>query len=74
MTQHDLENFDTEQKRYGRSPPALSSEVLEDCRQLLQRDPDACLPEMATTLNNLGFMDRIQNRIEETPARTMRRP
>jgi hypothetical protein len=37
-------------------------------RQLAQQEPDKYLPYLAGTLNNLGFLDRNQNRIEESRA------
>ena len=64
MTQHDLENFNTEQKRMDTAREHYE-EALKVDRQVLQQHPDAYLPEMGMTLNNLGFLDRIQNRIED---------
>jgi tetratricopeptide (TPR) repeat protein len=43
-------------------------EALKSYRQLAQQDPDKYLPYVAGTLNNLGFLDRNQNRIEESRA------
>ncbi len=64
MTQHDLENLDTEQKRLEEARRHFER-ALELCRQLAQRDAGSCLPDMAEALNNLGFLDRSQNRPEE---------
>ncbi|MGB9234153.1 MAG: tetratricopeptide repeat protein [Terriglobales bacterium] len=64
MTQHDLENFDTEQKRMNGARRHYE-EALKIDRQLLQQHPDANLSDMALALNNLGFLDRIQNRVDD---------
>jgi tetratricopeptide (TPR) repeat protein len=65
MSQHDLQNFDTEPKRLDEARRHFER-VLEQCRQQAQWGVDVCLPEMATALSNLGVMDRSQNRSEET--------
>ncbi len=65
MSQHDLENLDTEQKRTDEARRHLDR-VLEQCHQQVQWGPDVCLLEMATALSNLETMDRNQNRPEET--------
>ena len=41
--------------------------ALELRRPLAQQDPGAYLPDMARTLNNLGNLDRLQNRIGRSP-------
>lgn len=40
-------------------------EALRIRRQLAQWDPDAYLPYLATTLNDLGILDATQNRTDE---------
>ncbi|MGA2967020.1 MAG: tetratricopeptide repeat protein [Terriglobales bacterium] len=107
MTKHDLENFDTEQKRmdeaqrhferaldlrrqlpqqkqepyamalalrnlglldgvHNRSDDARRhyGEALNYLRQLAQRDPASYLPDVASTLMDLGNHERAQNQIE----------
>lgn len=34
-------------------------------RQLAQKNPEAYLPQVATTLNNLGILDGAQNRMND---------
>ena len=63
MTQHDLENFDTEQKRMDEARRHFER-ALELRRNWRSKNPGA-LPDMARTLNNLGNLDRLQNRIDE---------
>ena len=50
----------------GRSPPAHIEEVVKIHRQLAEQNPAVYLPNMAMTLNNLGRVDRLQNRTEES--------
>ena len=40
------------------------AEALKDYRQLADRNPDTYLPDVATTLNNLGMLDGKQDRKE----------
>jgi len=39
--------------------------ALKFYRELAQKNPDVYLPDVAMTLNNLGILDRVQNRTEE---------
>ncbi len=64
MTQHDLLNFGTEQKRLDEARRHFEW-ALELRRQLAQQNPGVYLPEMATTLTSLGTLDRLQNRPDE---------
>ena len=43
----------------------LYEEALSAYRQLAAQNPAVYLPDMAMTLNNLGKVDRLQNRIED---------
>ena len=65
MSPHDLESFDTEQKRLDEARRHFER-VLEQCRQQAPWGADVCLPEMATALSNLGVMHRSQSRPQET--------
>jgi tetratricopeptide (TPR) repeat protein len=40
-------------------------EALKTYRELAQKDPKTDLPDVAMTLNNLGILDRDQNRMAE---------
>lgn len=40
-------------------------EALKIYRELAQKNPDTYLPDVATTLTNLGVLDRDQNRMDE---------
>src|SRR6516225_9309722 len=40
-------------------------ESLNNYRSLAQKHPEAYLPKVAATLNNLGILDRDKNRLEE---------
>jgi len=64
MTQHDLENFDTEQKRMDEARRHFER-TMELRRPLAQQDPDRYLPYLAGSLNNLGTVDQRQNRTDE---------
>jgi tetratricopeptide (TPR) repeat protein len=64
MTRHDLENFDTEQKRMDEARRHFER-AMELRRPLAQLDPDRYLPYLAGSLNNLGTVDRRQNRTDE---------
>jgi tetratricopeptide (TPR) repeat protein len=64
MTPHDLENFDTAQKRMEEARRHFER-ALEMRRQLALQDPDRYLPYLAGSLNNLGAVDRQQNRTED---------
>ncbi|MFZ3263198.1 MAG: tetratricopeptide repeat protein [Terriglobales bacterium] len=64
MTRHDLESFDTEQKRLDAARRHF--ERAAELRQLLARqDPERYLPYLAGTLTNLGTVDRQQNRFDD---------
>jgi tetratricopeptide (TPR) repeat protein len=64
LTAHDLEKFDTEQKRMDEARQHYE-EALRINRQLAKRDPVIYVPRVAGTLNNLGFIARYQNRIDD---------
>src|SRR5260370_42220017 len=40
-------------------------EALKTYRELAQKNPDAYLPHVADTLNNLGILDHDQNRMDQ---------
>ena len=40
-------------------------EALKIYRELAQKEPETYLPYVAATLNNLGILDRAENRLEE---------
>lgn len=40
-------------------------EALKIYRELAEKEPETYLPYVAATLNNLGILDRAQNRPEE---------
>jgi tetratricopeptide (TPR) repeat protein len=61
MTQHDLENFDTEQKRMDEARLHFER-ALELCRP--RPDLRTCLPDMAQALTYLGFLDALQHRMD----------
>ena len=44
-------------------------EALKIYRQMAQQDPDQYLPKVAGALNNLGFVERDQKRMEEARKR-----
>ena len=46
--------------------PVRSQETLEIQRELAQKEPKIYSPYIAATLNNLGILNRAQNRPEET--------
>ena len=48
-------------------------ETLQIRRELVQKNPEAYLPDVAETLNNIGVLDRKQNRAQEAKSRPMRR-
>jgi len=52
-------------RRFTRKP---RREALKIRRQLVQQNPDTCLPYVAQTLGNLGILDATQNRMEEARA------
>ena len=62
MTQHDLENFDTEQKRIEEARRHYE-QALDLRRRLAQQNLEPYA--MALALSNLGELDEIQNRSEE---------
>jgi protein O-mannosyl-transferase len=64
MTPHDLENFDTAQKRLDEARMHFER-AMELRQQLAQQDPNRYLPYLAGSLNNLGTVDRQQNRTDE---------
>ncbi|MGB9234152.1 MAG: tetratricopeptide repeat protein [Terriglobales bacterium] len=64
MTQHDLQNFSTEQERMDEARLHFER-ALELRRPLAQQSPGVYLPEMASTLTSLGTLDRIRNRPDE---------
>jgi tetratricopeptide (TPR) repeat protein len=64
MTQHDLENFGTEQSRMDEARRHFER-ALELRQPLTQQNDDAYLLDIARTLNNLGNLDRLQNRMGE---------
>ena len=41
------------------------AEALKMFRELANKEPETYLPYVAATLNNLGILDRAQNRPEE---------
>jgi tetratricopeptide (TPR) repeat protein len=41
------------------------AEALKIRRELAQKNPDVYLPDVTSTLNNLGILDSDQNRMEE---------
>jgi len=63
----DLGSLDFRQKRTDEARQNFE-DTLKIYRQLAQQDPDAYLPNVATTLNILGFIDGGQNRIEDARA------
>ncbi len=63
MTLHNLETFDTPQKRMEEARLHFE-EALEIRRALLQQSPATYLQEIGPTLNNLGTVDLKQNRID----------
>ena len=67
MTLNDL-GFWIDSRTGWTKPASTIEEALKIHRQLAQQDPDKYLPYVAGTLNNLGFLDRNQNRIEEARA------
>ncbi len=61
MSRDDLANFGTGQERID-----AARRHFERALELMpQQNPRAYLPDMARTLNNLGNLDRLQNRTEE---------
>jgi tetratricopeptide (TPR) repeat protein len=64
MTEHDLENFDSEQKRMDEARQHFER-AAELRSALAQQDPERYLPYLAGTLNNLGTVDRHENRVDE---------
>ena len=64
LTQRDLENFNTAQKRTDEARRHF--ERAAELRQpLAQQDPERYLPYRAGTLTNLAGVDRQQNRLED---------
>ena len=43
--------------------------ALKIYRQLAQQNPDAYLPYLAVTLNNLGAIERLQNHLDASAKR-----
>ncbi len=64
MTQLDLENFDTEQKRMEEARRHFER-AYELRQQQAQREPEKYQPYLAGSLNNLGTVDREQNRTDD---------
>ncbi len=62
MTQHDLENFDTEQKRIDEARRHYQR-ALDISRQLPQPNQEPYA--MALALRNLGLLDGVQNRNDD---------
>ncbi len=60
MTQQDLENFASEPVRIDEARRHFERAV-----ELRQQNPDSSLWDKARTLNNLGNLDRMQNRLDE---------
>jgi tetratricopeptide (TPR) repeat protein len=58
------ENLDTGQNRMDEARQHFER-ALELRRQLAQQNPAVYLPDIATTLNNLGNLDRLENQPEE---------
>jgi tetratricopeptide (TPR) repeat protein len=63
MTRSSTENLDPEQRM--EAARQHFEQALDLRRQLARQNQAAYLPDMATTLNNLGNLDRVQNRTEE---------
>src|SRR5277367_2295484 len=63
-TTHSPEDLDTQQKRIESARQHLGH-ALDLRRQLARKDPNPYLPAIATTLNNLGFVDRLQSHPDE---------
>ena len=59
MTQADMENLDTDQKRMDAARRHYEA-ALNIRRPLARQHPTRYLPDMASTLNNLGNLDRAQ--------------
>src|SRR4029077_18035993 len=56
----------TEETRNAREALRSSQELLlQFYRELAQNNPETYLPDVATTLKNLGVLDRGQGRMEE---------
>ncbi len=64
MTQHDRENFATEESRMDEARRYFER-ALELHKSLTQQNVGAYLPDVARSLNNLGNLDRLQNRTDE---------
>jgi protein O-mannosyl-transferase len=64
MTAHDLENFDTVQKRTEEARRHFQR-AMEMRLPLAQQDHERYLPYLAGSLSNLGSVDQQQNRTEE---------
>ena len=64
MTLNNLAMLDGDQNRPGAARKGFE-EALKIRRELVQKNPDAYLPDLAVTLNNLAILDRAQNRVEE---------
>jgi protein O-mannosyl-transferase len=64
MSQHDLESFDTDQKRMDEARLHFER-ALELRRPMAQQDPERYRPYLAGSLNDLGNVDRQQNRTDE---------
>jgi len=60
VTPNSEETPDTESKRLEKARQHFER-ALELRRQGAQQNPSAYLPDMATTLNNLGNLDRLEN-------------
>jgi protein O-mannosyl-transferase len=64
MTASDLEGLNTEEKQLDEARRQYE-EAVRLYRQLAQQNPDAYLPNLASTLGNLGNLARRQNRFDE---------
>ena len=60
---NNLENLDPEQRM--QEARRHFERALQLRRELAQQNPATYVPDMATTLNNLGNLDRLQNRTED---------
>lgn len=64
LSQKDLAEFATEPERLDAARRHLE-QALAMRRELAQYNPNTYLPDMAVTLNNLGNLDRMENKPEE---------
>lgn len=64
-TASELDGLDTEQKRVDEARRHWTLALELNTQALLQHPDDPPSQDMAMELNNLGFLDRLQNRLEE---------